>query len=103
MFVSITVTVLLSVTSVKLELGFRVLTATIMDKTPCSQSKFRSKTSPPSSGSNQQRESRWHPVELADRKFGIIQESGGARGSVVVKALATNRKVAGSIPDEVNF
>jgi hypothetical protein len=27
----------------------------------------------------------------------------GARGSAVVKALATNRKVAGSIPDGVNF
>jgi hypothetical protein len=27
----------------------------------------------------------------------------GARCSVVVKAIATNRKVAGSIPDEVNF
>jgi hypothetical protein len=28
---------------------------------------------------------------------------GGARGSVVVRHYATSRKVAGSIPDEVNF
>jgi hypothetical protein len=27
----------------------------------------------------------------------------GARGSVVVKALCYKRKVAGSIPNEVNF
>jgi hypothetical protein len=29
--------------------------------------------------------------------------SSGERGSLVVKALSYNRKVAGSTPDEVNF
>jgi hypothetical protein len=31
------------------------------------------------------------------------QSMSGARGSVVVRHYATNRKVEGSIPDEVNF
>jgi hypothetical protein len=30
------------------------------------------------------------------------ETGGGASGSVVIKALVTNRKVAGSTPDEVN-
>jgi hypothetical protein len=33
--------------------------------------------------------------------FTILPSTPGARGDVVVKALATNRQVAGSIPDGV--
>jgi hypothetical protein len=40
---------------------------------------------------------------IPSRKYWIAPQLGGARGSIVVKALCYIRKVACSGPDEVNF